>query len=1664
MLKYISKLEENGITYSQQNLDDYFEAFIQQSFDVYTPVKYKQTLDSIPPTACKQVVILYVSETKSLKQNPELNIQLQSFLQQKNVVLLFTPFQNVFKILNSLEISNKAVLLLSSGMEVLSNGVDKMFRMLNTEPELKYVNSYFKDDFKWYSYGHEYGFLNLYYNYTPPFMMVKFEDGNIPVFKHDDFKVNIWEYSISLANQGKCGYTMSECLVKCPGNMFPEGNRMHSLITKIRKKYPKVYTDPLEYPFVDRTYSNGEIITDKYKNCEYEPDYRHYGLTRRDFILQMLENIKPPFSHPKNKKSENNNVVNKRDMDETIHDKIFVTLPTFNRGEKCIQVIQNIIDQKYTNWKLYVIDDGSEKIHGDKIKQFIEKCDKKYDIEYVRNDVNLKLPKTLNVSIQQFLKSDCEYFTWVSDDNEYYHNFLEDLHCEISKENVDFVYSGWDENIEGTSEIRYKNPTYNFFEDVLNTWDGMASFMWTKQLISQIGWYNIDIHGGEDYDYILRLFLFTKNVSNLNKSTMKYIVNSIGSISSDIKLCQQIKFNILEFYNNLNITSFNLSNTQQKSFIYYSTIFWTKLFQRPHQIMRFMSKDYFKVFLTSENIFTFEDKYNLWIIPNKYKHFVINFFKDSIIYFTDTRLYYEIIDNKTQNSKLLYDLIDAPIDEFSVWKNNLDVCVKNSDYVIYSHPKLIEFLQDIDKSKKYTYISNACDVEHFSKAQHRIREYPSEFPKTDKKILGYYGSFSRWLDFNLIKKYADEGEYHIVMIGGLPENNEYNVRIEHKNITWIDHQSYEKLPYYLSWFDTCFIPFKKCQLNEYVNPCKLWEYLACKKDIIKHNIDIVDDNFLINYKDITKEIDIIISDKKIDVISVFYNNEDIINNYIHNIKILNSSRYDIVFHLINNNSSDDTNKKLEDTQKNFSNLYIYTNELNGCSSGRNIGLKSIRYDSNYVLFLDSDHIIYDKNILSTMIKNITNNIKYVGYYGGNLDDENYISGSLLEDTTEYVLNKNTVNKYIGCGVSLIDTILINKYKIKFDENYDPFCIEDVDFCIMVNKHAKVKKLINNNKQIIHHKHSTTSKYDTKSKKKLLNKNSIYFKFKHCISNNYYNNILDNNTYNSCEDIEYKNISLDYTNIGIISTLSYQGIGIQTLEYIQQIINKFNISIINYKSYLFDKTIIIPEIKRINKSNTLSIDNYNKYRHQLNRHDIVKYIMKYKPCKILIPEVSFFDDYSILHILKIFKEFKIEIISPINIETITKDDFYLYDSFVDKILVNNYSSYYIIKSMCKTSTILLNEFNLSSIYDITNKTSIKYNEKNNFIFTIFGGGNAKRKKIIKIYNIFNNLLKSFNNFRLNIYLMNTTVNDSIILKSTEYINIYRTILPLKDMLNIIKQSDFIFSISEYEGLGLDIYYALNLQTAVISGDNYPNKEFIINGYNGFLIEGEYIKNNNRLINYFQINLIKLENQIKYILNSENNIEILSIINHDKQIVNNFEKNFLNNLIYFKEYIPITNCNNNHNRFLNTQNICIIGKNNTKGLGTVTRSFVNNYSFCRLVLINDVLEYEHKYKYAIKFDSINDIENDDQIQNNIIKDIDILIILEYSFPNLIKKCKNLSIKTIRMVNYEYFNEKNNIHPNLYWCSSNKNISEIKNLQKIKLFQPMTTKLNKKNVLCR
>lgn len=355
-------------------------------------------------------------------------------------------------------------------------------------------------------------------------------------------------------------------------------------------------------------------------------------------------------------------------------------------------------------------------------------------------------------------------------------------------------------------------------------------------------------------------------------------------------------------------------NNEQETLIYYSKTKYNILFQRPQQIMRHFNKNYNKVFIGLIDEPVYEEKYNLLIVPYGLRGCVYNCINNArcITYYTDTRLFHEVENRKGVK---LFDLIDAPMDEFSVWKPNLKKAVRNADYVMYSHPKLIEHLKQIDNEKTYHYISNACDYEHFSKAKERIGTRPNDFPQTDKPILGYYGSFAKWLDFDLIRKFADGGKYHIVMIGGLRDNPRYNIRFKHSNITWLDHKHYDELPYYLSWFDVCFLPFKDCQSNKYVNPCKLWEYLACEKEIVKSGIDIEYDKIQ-QYPEICTEINNIIGNSRSP--SMFRHKVGIVTNmYLHwsnlkpsigggerycneLIKILKTFNFDIEIHQLGN--------------------------------------------------------------------------------------------------------------------------------------------------------------------------------------------------------------------------------------------------------------------------------------------------------------------------------------------------------------------------------------------------------------------------------------------------------------------------------------------------------------------------------------------------------------------------------------------------------------------------------------------------------------------------------------------------------------------------------------------------------------------------------------------
>ena len=201
--------------------------------------------------------------------------------------------------------------------------------------------------------------------------------------------------------------------------------------------------------------------------------------------------------------------------------KILIVMPTYNRSNKIEDVIQMIQHQTFNNWVFLIIDDGSNehnKLQYNNIKQKYSNHNK---ILFLENETNSHIAKTLNIGIDYLLSNYFTHFTWISDDNEYYPDFLNLL----INGNTYFTYSSYHVKNVGFKTKTIKNK-YIDYKDLINTWGGCASFMWTKQAIQQIGYYNECVPCCEDYEYIIRTFkLFYLNCKFIDIPLMKYIVH-----------------------------------------------------------------------------------------------------------------------------------------------------------------------------------------------------------------------------------------------------------------------------------------------------------------------------------------------------------------------------------------------------------------------------------------------------------------------------------------------------------------------------------------------------------------------------------------------------------------------------------------------------------------------------------------------------------------------------------------------------------------------------------------------------------------------------------------------------------------------------------------------------------------------------------------------------------------------------------------------------------------------------------------------------------------------------------------------------------------------------------------------------------------------------------
>lgn len=197
---------------------------------------------------------------------------------------------------------------------------------------------------------------------------------------------------------------------------------------------------------------------------------------------------------------------------------ISIVLPTYNGSQYIRESIDSILVQSFSDWELIIVDDCSTDSTPDIIEEYVKKDNR---IKMFHNETNLKLPASLNVG---FEKAQGKYLTWTSDDNVYLSNAIDSMKRYLDEnDEVPMVVANMD-MIDASGDFIRKGPSYSKDRMICTNCVG-ACFMYRRQVLKDIGYYDTNMFLVEDYDYWLRILFYYGDIGYVNKNLMRYRVH-----------------------------------------------------------------------------------------------------------------------------------------------------------------------------------------------------------------------------------------------------------------------------------------------------------------------------------------------------------------------------------------------------------------------------------------------------------------------------------------------------------------------------------------------------------------------------------------------------------------------------------------------------------------------------------------------------------------------------------------------------------------------------------------------------------------------------------------------------------------------------------------------------------------------------------------------------------------------------------------------------------------------------------------------------------------------------------------------------------------------------------------------------------------------------------
>ena len=202
----------------------------------------------------------------------------------------------------------------------------------------------------------------------------------------------------------------------------------------------------------------------------------------------------------------------------------------------------------------------------------------------------------------------------------------------------------------------------------------------------------------------------------------------------------------------------------------------------------------------------------------------------------------KIEDFMRRGYKIVYEYIDEITPQIT--GNIPEFVFKRHEYLLRNEKITVVATSDklFDQVKPYRennmiMLNNGVDYDHWNIQRENIEcpEDIKDIMALGKIVVGYHGALAQWIDYDLLKRIAQDKRYVLMLIGFEHDGNlKKSGILEYDNVYYLGAKNYQELNVYCAYYDIAILPFVINNITLSVSPVKIFEYMAAGKPVVTY--------------------------------------------------------------------------------------------------------------------------------------------------------------------------------------------------------------------------------------------------------------------------------------------------------------------------------------------------------------------------------------------------------------------------------------------------------------------------------------------------------------------------------------------------------------------------------------------------------------------------------------------------------------------------------------------------------------------------------------------------------------------------------------------------------------------------------------------------------------